>query len=126
MTATTATVTAPPRRARTLTTWALQLVLASQFVAGGLLKLTGDPRMVAMFTEIGAGHWLRILVGVCEVSGALGLVVPRLTRHAAAGLVALMLGATVVNVAVLGISPALPLIYLVVALVVTLLRRDVR
>lgn len=118
--------TSAPRRARTFIAWAVQLVLASQFVASGLFKLTGDPRMVAMFAEIGAGQWLRVVVGALEVAGAVGLLVPRLTRLAAAGLVALMLGATVTNVAVLDTSPALPLVFLLLAAIVAALRHSAR
>ena len=56
-------------RARRIGLGAVRVILAAQFVAGGALKLTADPAMVAMFNDIGAGDWLRLLVGVCEVGG---------------------------------------------------------
>ena len=34
-------------------------------------KLAGDPVMVDMFADIGAGQWLRYLVGALEVAGGL-------------------------------------------------------
>ncbi|PZA21048.1 DoxX family protein [Modestobacter versicolor] len=83
----------------------LRIGLAVVFLAAGLSKLAGAPELVDLFDDIGAGQWLRYLVGVCEVAGAVGLLVPRLTRPAALGLTALMVGATVVNVAVLQVSP---------------------
>ncbi len=79
-------------------------------MAAGLAKLGSEPAMVEMFTDIGASAWLRPLVGACEVAGAVGLLVRRLTRAAALGLTGLMIGATVTNVAVLDTSPVLTLL----------------
>jgi putative oxidoreductase len=102
-------------RARTVGLWALQALLASQFVGAGLVKVTGSPAMVTMFAEIGAGQWLRYFVGTVELAGAIGLLVPRLCGLAALGLVALMIGAAATNVGVLGEPPCLPIAYLLVA-----------
>jgi uncharacterized membrane protein YphA (DoxX/SURF4 family) len=88
--------------------WVLQVVLAFQFAGGGLLKLTGSPELVELFAAIGAGQWLRYLVGALEVAGAVGLLVPRLSGLAALGLAALMVGATATNLFVLGERPWLP------------------
>ena len=104
--------TTSSRRALNLTLWALQALLAFQFAAGGFLKLSGDPAMVDMFAAIGAGQWFRYAVGVLEVAGAVGLLVPRLSGLAALGLVGLMVGAAATNVLVLGISPWPPLAFL--------------
>lgn len=125
---TTVTTTAPaaPTRVRTAISWVVQVGLASQFVVGGLLKLAGDEQMTVMFAEIGAGQWLRFVVGVLELAGAVGLVVPRLAVAAACGIVALMVGATATNIVVLGSSPVMPLVFLVLALAVAVLRRNRR
>ncbi|WP_218004565.1 DoxX family protein [Microtetraspora niveoalba] len=123
----TATTAASRRsRIRTALSWVVQLVLALQFVIGGVLKLFGEAQMTALFAEIGAGQWLRIVVGALELAGAAGLLLPRLARAAAVGLVALMIGAAVTNVAVLGTSPAVPLFFLLLAAAVAVLRRDHR
>jgi putative oxidoreductase len=108
------------RRARAahVGVWTVRVLLSAQFLVGGVLKLTASPAMVAMFDDIGAGQGLRLLVGACEVVGAIGLLVPRLARLAATGLVLLMVGAVVTNVVVLQISPALPLVFGVLAAVV--------
>ena len=66
--------------------------------------------MVTMFDDIGAGQGLRLFVGICELAGAIGLLVPRLAWVAAAALVLLMVGAAVTNILALHISPALPLV----------------
>jgi uncharacterized membrane protein len=46
------------------------------------------------------GQWLRYLTGAFELAGAIGLLIPRLRGLAAVGLVGLMIGATIANVAV--------------------------
>lgn len=103
------------RRAGTVALWVLQAGLAALFAMAGLTKLAGSPEMVQLFGDIGAGQGLRYLVGSLEVAGAVGLLVPRLAGPAALGLAALMVGATVTNVVVLGVSPALTLGLLAVA-----------
>jgi putative oxidoreductase len=39
--------------------WVVQVVLAVGFVPTALMKLSGDPVMVDMFSDIGAGQWFR-------------------------------------------------------------------
>ncbi|MET8909026.1 DoxX family protein [Micromonospora sp. NPDC004551] len=100
----------------------LQVFLAVQFASGGVLKLIGDARMIDLFTDIGVGQWLRYLVGVCEVAGAVGLLVPRLAALAALGLTGLMAGAVVTNL-LIGASPAMPAAFLLLAGIVVYSRR---
>lgn len=98
-TTTTATVTADTRapsrpRAVTAGLWTLQALLALMYVAGsGLPTLVGESYTVQIFDELGGGPWLRLFVGVAEVAGGIGLLVPRLAGLAAC-LVALVVGAT--------------------------------
>jgi putative oxidoreductase len=101
----TTTVTARPAaradgRANTLL-WAAQIVLAVVFVLAAVPKLVGAHTAVTMFGQIGAGQWLRYLVGTAELAGAVGLLIPRLAGFAAAGLAADMAGASIINAAVL-------------------------
>ena len=103
--------------------WALQALLAIMFVMAGLAKVFGDPAMVEMFATIGVGQWFRYAVGALEISGAVGVLIPRLSWLAALGLVCLMVGATLTNVVVLGASPLLPLVLLVVGALVAWGRR---
>ena len=111
-------------RAGRIALWVLRLALAGMFAGAGLAKLAGDAAMVEMFADIGAGQWLRYLVGTCEVLAAVGLLVPRLAGAAALGLVGLMTGATLTNVVVLEVTPALTLTFLVAAAVVAWVRWD--
>ena len=103
--------------------WVPQVALALAMAGGGVLKLVGDPAMVEMFTTIGAGQWFRYAVGLLEIAGAIGLLIPRLAALAAVGLVLLLAGAAITNVAVLDQPPVLPLAYLIVAAAIAWIRR---
>jgi putative oxidoreductase len=86
-----------PSRARAVTAglWTLQVLLALAFAAGsGLPKLVGESYAVQIFDDLGTGQWLRIVVGLLEIAGGIGLLVPRLAGLAATCLIALMVGAT--------------------------------
>jgi putative oxidoreductase len=98
--------------------WGLQILLALQFAMAGLAKVFGDQAMVEMFDTIGIGQWFRYLVGALEVAGAVGVLIPRLSGLAALGLVCLMVGATLTNLFVLGASPLLPVVLLLVSALV--------
>ena len=90
-----------PRRRTNSLLWAAQILLAAFFVFAAIPKLAGAHSAVQMFGQIGAGQWLRYLVGTAELAGAIGLLIPRLAGLAAAGLAADMVGATIINAAVL-------------------------
>ena len=99
--------------------WIIQILLAMLFLFAGGMKLIvpletlrsmGSPNQILL-----PGLLLKF-IGVCEVLGALGLILPgllgkwpKLTPLAAAGLVIIMIGAVVVTVAgdgvVASISP---------------------
>lgn len=105
-------------RAANVALWALRALLAVVFAMDGLAKVGGDPAMVEMFATIGVGQWLRYVVGALEISGAVGVLIPRLSRPSALGLVCLMAGAAPTNLLVLGASPLLPIGLLVAGAVV--------
>ncbi|HZE72892.1 MAG TPA: DoxX family protein [Pyrinomonadaceae bacterium] len=102
--------------------WIIQVLLALLFLfAGGtklvlpieVLKSMGSPNQVQL-----PGLFIRF-IGVCEVLGALGLILPGLLRIrpaltplAAAGLAIIMIGATVLTI--IGDGVGLALIPLVV------------
>jgi uncharacterized membrane protein len=84
---------------KNITLWVVQVVLAGVFLFAGGMKLVAPIEMLTAefpFPEV----FIRF-IGVCEVAGALGLVLPGLLRIrtdltplAAKGLVILMVGAT--------------------------------
>jgi putative oxidoreductase len=102
-------------RVRFVVTWLLRIALAVLFLGAGFSKLAGEPAMVDMFAVIGAGQWLRYFVGACEIAGAIGILVPRLSALAAGGLALLMVGASIANVVPLNSSPVLTIIIFLVA-----------
>ncbi len=97
--------------------WIIQVLLALLFLfAGGtklvlsleVLKSMGSPNQILL-----PGLLVRF-IGVCEVLGALGLILPGLLRVrpaltplAAAGLMIIMIGAAVLTFAGDGVAPAL-------------------
>lgn len=95
------------RRPVTVVLWTAQILLAAFFVMASVPKLLGDPTAVRMYGVIGAGQWFRYLTGICELSGAIGLLIPRLSGLAASGLAGVMIGASVTNLFILpGMAPA--------------------
>ncbi|MGY3204823.1 DoxX family protein [Streptomyces sp. TE5632] len=110
-------------RAVDITIWACQAVLVLVFLAAGSAKLAGAEEMVKAFDDIGAGQWLRYFVGVVEVIGAIGLLVPRLVGLAALGLAGLMTGAVITNLVIDAFS-LLAVILLLLSVLVAWGRRD--
>lgn len=83
--------------------WIVQWLLAAVFLFAGVTKLVVPIEEMAKQVAL-PGLFLRF-IGVCEVLGAIGLILPGLlhirpglTPLAAAGLVIVMIGATVVTV----------------------------
>jgi putative oxidoreductase len=87
-------------------TWALQVVLAVFLVAVAVPKLAGADRATETFDDIGWGQWVRVAIGLAEIAGAVGLVIPRLAAISAVALSALMVGATATNIFILEDGPA--------------------
>jgi uncharacterized membrane protein YphA (DoxX/SURF4 family) len=96
--------------------WIVQALLALLFLyAGGMKLILPVEEMTAQIPMPGL---LLRFIGVCEVLGAIGLIVPGLTRIrpeltplAAAGLVIIMVGATVITLMYMPTSWAvLPLV----------------
>jgi len=97
--------------------WIIQVLLAALFLFAGGTKLIlpldvltsmGSPNQIAL------PGWFVRFIGVVEVLGALGLILPGLLRIrpgltplAAAGLVSIMIGATVLTLAGGDVAPAL-------------------
>ena len=96
-----------------ITLWVLQVVLAAAFLAHGWLFLFPPPDMVALMNASIAPAF-RLFLGVAEVLAAVGLTLPGITRIlpwlvscAAAGLMVVMVGATVLHAARVELSSAM-------------------
>ena len=102
--------------------WTLQVALAAVFVFAASRKFMGHPVPVATVEALGAGPWLRIAIGVAELAGAIGLLVPRLAGLAASCLALLMLGAVGTHLLVVGGSAVPALVLLAASAAVASLR----
>jgi len=92
--------------------WVLQVLLGLLFIFAGGSKLVMP--IEEMTREVAMPGWFLRGIGVCELLGGLGLILPGLFRIrtgltplAAAGLVIIMIGATVVTVTTMGLGMAL-------------------
>jgi uncharacterized membrane protein YphA (DoxX/SURF4 family) len=90
--------------------WIVQVMLALLFLFAGTMKFVMTAEQLTAASDMPV--WFLRFIGVCEILGALGLILPGifrtrpgLTPLAAAGLVIIMIGATVTTVAAMG--PAL-------------------
>lgn len=98
--------------------WIIQVLLALLFLFAGGTKLVIPPDVLM---KMGSPNQIHLpglfiqFIGVCEVLGGLGLILPGLLRIkpgltplAAAGLIIIMIGATVVTAMGDGFAMALP------------------
>ena len=102
--------------------WVVQVLLALLFLFAGGTKLVMPIEEMTKQMPVAIPGWFLRFIGVAEVLGGLGLILPGLLRIrpgltplAAAGLVIIMVGATVLTVVALG-DPVTALIPLVVGL----------
>ena len=120
-------MTGPARaRWRAVLLWTVQIALAALFAVVGTQKLVGTPAEVALFDAIGFGPWFRYASGICEVAGAVGLLIPRLASLAALGLAGVMAGAALTGLLLPGIAPSalVPVVLAVVLGLIAYARRS--
>jgi uncharacterized membrane protein YphA (DoxX/SURF4 family) len=101
--------------------WVLQVLLAAAFFAHGLLFLAPPPDIAALMNAM-YPRAFQVFMGVVEIAAAIGLVLPGLTRimprlvpAAAAGLIIVMIGATILHAVRNEISSAIITAVLLVA-----------
>ena len=104
--------------------WVLQIAAAGMFLMVGFLKLSGNAQLVGLFEAIGLGQWFRYLTGTLEVAGAFLLLIPRTSGLGALMLAGVMTGAVVTHVFIVGGSPLMAIILLVVTGVIAWGRRQ--
>jgi putative oxidoreductase len=102
----------------------LQIAAAGMFLMVGFLKRSGNAQLVGLFEAIGLGQWFRYLTGTLEVAGAFLLLIPRTSGLGALMLAGVMIGAVVTHVFIVGGSPLMAIILLVVTGVVAWGRRQ--
>jgi DoxX-like family len=102
----------PAGRKLNVVLWIIQILLALLFLFAGGVKLIIP--IAAMAKQVALPGWFLRFIGVCEVLGATGLILPGITRIrtgltplAASGLVIIMIGATWITVAKVSVPSAL-------------------
>ena len=97
-------LTHPTTRAASIRLWTVQSLLAALFLFAGGMKFVMPLDVLAQQSHM-SGLFIRF-IGVCEVLGAFGLILPgifkirtELTALAASGLVIIMIGATTITFA---------------------------
>jgi uncharacterized membrane protein YphA (DoxX/SURF4 family) len=88
----------------TKTLWTIQILLAALFIFSGGIKLVMPIEDMIKQMPVALPGWFLQFIGVCELLGGIGMILPGLLRIkpgltplAAAGLVIIMIGATVIN-----------------------------
>lgn len=110
---------------RNTVAWILQALLAFAFTASGIMKFMSLSKTVGMFGSMGFPAWFAYLIAGGELLGGIGLLVPRLVRPAALGLIIIMIGAVFMHATKIpgGLAKGVPAIVLLVLLAVVLLLR---
>lgn len=102
--------------------WIAQVLLALAMLSAGIIKLISADEMLTSYYPLFPAVFIRF-IGVCEILGAIGLVVPaalrirpELTPLAAAGIAIIMAGAVISTIAMGAPSAiAMPLILFLLA-----------
>ncbi len=84
--------------------WVIQILVALLFLMSGVMKFVMPYADMIKDSPVVFPHWFFLFIGVCEILGGIGLVIPWLTKTkpgltslAAALLVIIMIGATFVT-----------------------------
>jgi putative oxidoreductase len=111
---------------RNIISWVLQVLIGLAFIFSGGNKFLHLTDTVSMFSKMGLPAAITYLVAGGEVLGGIGLLVPRLVRPAAIGLIVIMIGAAYMHATKIpgGLLPkGLPALGLLLGLVLILLLR---
>ena len=113
-------------KTKSITVWALIALAGLAFAAAGTAKLMGVPQLHASFATMGLPAWFGYFIGACELAGAIGLFIRKLSAIAASGLVAIMLGAIFFHIHYEVVANAVPAIVLTVllAIIISVRRHD--
>jgi putative oxidoreductase len=110
-------------KGKTIALWVVSILLAAMFLLSGLPKLLKPAEIRSMFVHYGYAGWFATFIGVCEVLGAIGLLIPPLAGLAATGLSIIMVGAFLTHATHHEMSHAMvPLLLLVLLTMVAYMR----
>ncbi len=107
-------------KGKNIAVWVLSALLAALFaIAAGPPKIIGAAEAVEGFTRYGYSATFRVFIGLCEVAGGIGLLIPPLATWAAGGLIVIM-GGAVYALLVNGEGTVVPIPLVVAALLVVI------
>jgi uncharacterized membrane protein YphA (DoxX/SURF4 family) len=103
---------------RNVIAWVLQVLLGLVFILSGVNKLTNLSVSTTIFESMGLPSLLAYVVGGAELLGGVGLLIPRLARWAALGLLPIMVGAVFLHATAIpgGLANGIPAIVCLVLL----------
>ena len=109
--------------ARNIIAWILQVFLALVFIKSGFDKFNQGYETVTMFVSMDLPGWFAYLIGGAELLGGIGLLMPRMVRPAALGLINIIVGALVMHAIKIpgGLANGIPAIMMLLLLSVLLL-----
>jgi putative oxidoreductase len=113
-------------KAKNITAWTLQILVALAFLAAASMKLAGPPEVIDMFNKIGLGQPFRYLTASLEITGALLLLFPRTPFYGALLLMLIMLGAITTHLTLIGGNPTPAIVLLLLNATIAYLRRPSR
>jgi len=99
----------------------LYILPALAFLAAGSAKIAGVQDVLKPFVEMGLPSAFGLFTGICEIAGAIGLLIPRTRILAAIGLSLIMLGAAYYHISYKAPSPV-PAFILLALLAATIWR----
>jgi uncharacterized membrane protein YphA (DoxX/SURF4 family) len=99
-----------------------RIVVGLTFVASGTLILIGVMDLSDIFSRLGAPDWMQPLVGLLQIAGGIGLLVPILSGAAAIGLALVMIGAALAELLTNTPPVAALIVFTVTALLAVALR----
>jgi uncharacterized membrane protein YphA (DoxX/SURF4 family) len=76
-----------------ITLWTISILLACLFLFSGAFKLLIPEKVRPGFVQYGYAPWFATVIGIGEVLGAIGLLVPPVALLACTGLSVIMIGA---------------------------------
>jgi putative oxidoreductase len=80
-------------KGKTITLWIVSGLVAALFLFAGGFKLLKPEMAKTGFVQMGYAAWFAIFIGICEVLGGIGVLIPRVAGLAAACLSIIMVGA---------------------------------
>ena len=109
----------PRKSADAIVVWVLSVILAAVFATTGLAKLIGtEPIGLQAAAMNGFPQWIRMVVGIVEIGGAVMLMIPPIAAAGAALLALLMLPATITQVVSRQPGVFVPILLFVLLLIV--------